>query len=160
MSSNNARCECKTVEQLASDRKSPIEYDRHLNEYNLVSGDGNTRYRMYFCFFCGGKLPESRRAGFFSEPSDQEMKEVAQLLSKAGSMQKVVQFLGEPDETLKAPKGQNGDSVYKSHHRYLKRWNTLDLTIRERKDGSIDSAFTGKYRGESSRSAKKTRKLG
>jgi len=63
----------------------------------------------------------------------------------------VIQLLEKPDETVEAPKpasSQNDVSEYKAHHRYLSRWTTLDLTVRERKDGSIDSAFTGKYKGQ------------
>jgi hypothetical protein len=162
MNENKAACDCGTVEDLASDRKSPIEHDKNLSEYNLVSGDGKTHYRMYFCFFCGGRLPESKRASLFTDPSEEEIKEVAELMSKVRSMEQAIGVLGKPDETVKAPKaasGENGRSEYKNHHRYLTRWKTLDLTVRERNDGSLDSAFTGKYKGESSHSAKKARRL-
>jgi len=161
MNEHKAECACGTVEDLASDRNSPIEHDKALNEYNLISGDGKVHYRMHFCFFCGGRLPESKRASLFTEPSAQEIKEAAELMSKAGSMQEVIQVLGKPDEIVKAPKGASGEdggSEYKTQHRYLRRWKTLDLTIRERKDGSIDSAFTGKYKDDS-QSAKKAQRL-
>jgi hypothetical protein len=162
MNEHKAICECGTVENLASDRRSPIKHDKDLNEYDLVPGDGKVHYRMYFCFFCGGRLPESMRGSLFAEPSDQEINEVTELMSNADSIQQVIQALGKPDESVNPPKGtsnDNGGSEYKTHHRYLRSWKTLDLTIRERKDGSIDSAFTGKYRGDSmSHSAKKVRR--
>jgi hypothetical protein len=157
MSENKTFCGCGTVEDLASQRKSPIAFDKNLHEYDLVVNGGKVHYRMYYCFFCGGALPESKRASLFAEPSAQEMMEVAELISKAKSIEEVIQVLGSPDETVKAPKvaaGENGMSEVKTHYRYLRRWKTLDLTIREHKDGSIDSAFTGKYLGDSSHSAK------
>ena len=161
MNENKAECACGTVAELASDRNCPIVYDHSLNEYNLVSEDGKVRYRLYFCFFCGGKLPESKRASLFTEPSDKEMREVALLMAKVRSMQQAIEVLGKPDQTIKAPRTaqENGKSAYKSHHRYSSRWKTLDLTVRERADGSIDSAFTGKYKGEPSQSAKKAKRL-
>jgi hypothetical protein len=149
---NKPVCECGTVEDLASDPKSAIEYDESLQEYNLVSGHDKVHYRMYFCFFCGGKLPESKRASLFTEPSEKEQREVLEVMSKVRSMEEARHVLGKPDETIKAPNAEsqeNGKSPYKKHYRYLKRWQTLDFTIREREDGSIDSAFTGKYKSES-----------
>ena len=97
----------------------------------------------------------------FAEPSDKEMREVALLMAKVRSMQQAIEVLGKPDQTIKAPRTaqENGKSAYKSHHRYSSRWKTLDLTVRERADGSIDSAFTGKYKGEPSQSAKKAKRL-
>jgi hypothetical protein len=86
------------------------------------------------------------------------MTEVAELMGKIRSMKDVMQVLGKPDRTVTAPKaaaGENGKVGYKSHHHYLKRWRTLDLTIREHRDGSVDSAFTGKYKGKRSQSTKK-----
>ena len=158
------RCHCGTVESLAADRQFAIEYDKKLNEYNLVSRDETFYYRLYFCFFCGGKLPESKRASLFTEPSAEEMKEVARILSDVTSIQQAIQILGKPDEIVKAPKASSRENRksgvnYKKHHRYLRRWKTLDLTVREREDGSIDSAFTGKYKGKSNGSATKARGL-
>src|SRR5947209_5989661 len=130
---NKPACDCHTVEDLASGSKSAIEHDKDFNEYNLVSG--KVHYRMYFCFFCGGKLPESKRASLFAEPSPDEASEVLEVMSKVRSMEQVAQLLGEPDETVKAPNRElhdEGQPAYKKHHRYLKRWKTLDLTVRER----------------------------
>src|SRR5438105_11201887 len=107
MDQKSGNCQCGTVESLASDRQSPIEYDKKLNEYNLVSREEKVHYRLYFCFFCGGKLPESRRAGLFTEPSAEEMKEVARILGNVTSIQQAIQVLGEPDEIVKAPKGSS-----------------------------------------------------
>lgn len=162
MDRESENCHCGTVESLASDRHSPIEYDKKLNEYNLVWRGEKASYRLYFCFFCGGKLPESKRASLFTEPSAEEMKEVAQILGNVKSIQQALQILGEPDNTVQAPKVSSQDNGksdvnYKRHHFYLRRWKTLDLTIRERKDGSIDSAFTGKYKGKPNGSAAKAR---
>ena len=156
MSKNNGKCQCRTVEHLVSDPQCPIEHDQELNEYNLVSRDKKSRYRLYYCFFCGGKLPASKRDSLFTEPSASEVKEVKNLLSKITSVLQVIRVFGEPDETEKAPKAsssKNGKVAvkYKRHHRYSTRWKTLDLTIREREDGSFDSAFTAKYHGSNVR---------
>jgi hypothetical protein len=152
MSQKTEKCGCATVESLASHRQCPIEYDEKLNEYNLVSLDKKVRYRMYYCFFCGGKLPESKRGSLCTAPSDNEMKEVTEILTRVRSIQQAMEVLGKPDETTSAPKASSRDNgisgmAYTRHHRYLRRWKTLDLTLREREDGSFDGAFTGKYRG-------------
>src|SRR5207249_2343506 len=101
-------------------------------EYNLVSG--KVHYRIYFCFLCGGKLPESKRASLFTEPSKREEDEVLKIMSKARSMEQLTKLIGKPDETLKTPDREfheRGESAHKKQHRYLKRWTTLDFIVRE-----------------------------
>src|SRR5205823_1769898 len=127
---------------LSSDAQYPIHYDEELNEYNLASLDKRVNYRMYYCFFCGGRLPESKRASLFTEPGDKEMKEISDILHNVKKIEQAIELLGKPDNTASAPQGSPSDDgidgkVYKRHYRYSKRWKTLDLIIREREDGSF-----------------------
>src|ERR1700730_12421000 len=101
---NPKNCECGTMRGLASDPLSPIEYDERLNEFHLISRDEKVHYLMYFCFSCGGKLPDSKRMSLFTEPSVEEIKEVTDLLANVSSIQQVKQALGDPDETVPAAK--------------------------------------------------------
>src|SRR2546421_13111030 len=105
---NKPACECGTVEDLASDPKSPIKYDESLKEYNLVRG--KVHYRMYFCFFCGGKLAGSKRASLFTEPSEKEQREVLEVMSKVRSMEEARHVLGKPDESIKAPDAESQEN--------------------------------------------------
>lgn len=71
MNQKTANCDCGTIQSLARHHESPIEYDENLDEYNLRS-DQKVYYRLYFCFFCGGKLPESKRASLLYTESSPE----------------------------------------------------------------------------------------
>ena len=79
------------------------------------------------------------------------------LLSKAKSIKDVIEILGKADRTFQternggtAPEDDaNHGNSYKHHHLYSRRWKTLDLTVREHIDGSVDFGLTGKYKKKS-----------
>jgi len=112
---------------------------------------------MYYCFFCGGKLPQSKRTSLFTEPSEKEARDVSRILAKARSIKDALRAMGEADEVRDTPLSeQKGASAkYVRHHVYSSRWKSLDLTVREREDGSFDVAYTGKYKGDKSSSKRK-----
>lgn len=141
-------CGCGAVQDLVSDANCPIEHDADLNEYNIVSLDKHAGYRLYFCFFCGGRLPESRRDALYLEPSPKEVSEVTKLLGTVTSIEEARQVLGKPDKVSKLNSNGAGkqSSFDEKHHMYSSRWQTLDLTIRERADGFVDYAFAGKLK--------------
>lgn len=59
------KCSCDLMKTLSDNVTTSIEYDEELNEYNMwaIEEDREFLFRMYYCFFCGGKLPESKRQG-------------------------------------------------------------------------------------------------
>lgn len=92
-------CECGYPARWASDPMSPVQFDERLNEYQLLLQ--NRGYaRMRFCFWCGGRLPESKRGTLFTSMDDAELTEARSLLSGAKLFEDVVRVLGPPDETL------------------------------------------------------------
>lgn len=157
--SQNGKCECKAVQLLASDANCPIELNDALNEYNIVSRDEVVRYRLYNCFHCGGRLPDSHRNGLFTEPSEAERHKVEELATQATSLNDLWSTLGKPDKTIKLEEKEEGqDSTneipYVRHYLFSKIWKTLELTVRERQDGSFDLAFTGKLKPSRAKSVR------
>lgn len=60
---DNYPCECGSVARNAENTDHPLQFDPVLEEYYLRYGNGDDEVRqvVYFCLFCGGKLPASKR---------------------------------------------------------------------------------------------------
>lgn len=150
MSQQHSPCQCEAIAELASDRNCPIEFDANLNEYNIVSKDAHVRYRLYFCFFCGGSLPESERVNLYTQPSQKEIEQIKKLLGEARTIEEALRKLGQPSKATNPPRTEQqyrSGIAYRQHYHYLTRWKTLDLTVRERSDQSFDLAIVGKCKG-------------
>jgi hypothetical protein len=138
-------------ERHAANPKCPIEFDERMNEYHLVFGRHCLILR--YCFWCGGRLLESKRDAYFSTPEEEEIQEVGRLLAAAKTVEDVVRSLGTPDETyqwrddmMEACENQKM-TRWKQTLRYLKRWKSLVLDVQEMPDGAIQYGITGRYIG-------------
>src|SRR5262245_35957738 len=147
MSDNEERaCGCGHPDRWVRDPHIPVEFDKRMNEYHLVR-DG-ARTMMRYCFWCGGRLPESKRGSFFTTPDGGEMAEVESLLQRAKSHEDVVQILGAPDEVVDLGGFHiaNGGAViarWDQHYRYSTRWKTLVLEV----PVILEGRFTYSMRG-------------
>lgn len=64
--SESKSCECGFPKRWFADPTWPVEFDERMNEYNLVH-DG-AKAIMRYCYWCGGRLPDSKRDNFFTTP--------------------------------------------------------------------------------------------
>ena len=146
-------CECGHPERWAADPTWPVEFDERMNEYNLVH-DG-VKAIMRFCYWCGGRLPDSKRGDFFTTPDETELAEVRALLADAKTAEDVFRILGSPDETHDwkepaRPSYVDGKTIrWKRTFRYSTRWKTLILDVYDMPDGRISFSTYGHYTGES-----------
>jgi hypothetical protein len=67
-----------------------------MNEYHLHHARG--QMTIYYCLFCGGRTPASRRASFFAHVSDTERSLLSSLLAGITTEKEVLQRFGRPDE--------------------------------------------------------------
>src|SRR5687768_12376910 len=88
-------CNCQLPSQWAKDRNVPIQFDPELNEYNLLCDDFTIT--LYYCPFCGGRLPESKRDELFVVASPMEQAALQNSLSGMKTIGEVIAILGEPD---------------------------------------------------------------
>ncbi len=95
-------CKCEWLERAADDPKCPVEFDAGLNEYHLVLGPKNFRM-IYYCPFCGGRAPKSRRDRLFHTLTDKERQRLVSLTKDMRTLQDVTAAFGEPD--IKQPVG-------------------------------------------------------
>lgn len=64
-------CDCGPLENASKEPGHPIRWDEPMNEYYIAHGkDG--RMMVYYCPFCGGSSPKSRRASFFAHVTQHE----------------------------------------------------------------------------------------
>lgn len=68
-----------------------------MNEYYIVLGNGG-RMMIYYCPFCGGRPPESRRASLFAHVTHEEQMRIHGLFEGIRTVADVVARFGPADE--------------------------------------------------------------
>jgi hypothetical protein len=95
-------CKCQWLERAADEPTCPVEFDAELNEYHLVRGPKD--YMMiYYCPYCGGSAPKSRRDRLFHRLTDIEQHRLVNLTKDMRTLQDVTTAFGEAD--IKQPVG-------------------------------------------------------
>jgi hypothetical protein len=89
-------CECNWLENAAEDPTCPIEFHAKLNEYHLVRGPKSILV-IYYCPFCGGSAPKSRRDRLFHKLTDAERHRLVSLTKDMRTVQDVSRAFGRPD---------------------------------------------------------------
>lgn len=136
---------CACVRVRADDPTSTLEPNRH-GEFEWVVD--SQRWIVYFCPWCGTRLPESRRGEAFTHPTNEEIARLRGLVSGARTVQEVLDRLGAPDRRIgpfhvELPGGRQRVSVLG----YTKLSPTADLQVKETENGSVSISFSGKYIG-------------
>jgi hypothetical protein len=136
-------CECGMPDRFAIDPAYPVKFDGEMNEYNVV-GDGRIA-RMYYCFSCGGRLPESKPSKYFTVPDEADQAEVRTIIAGIKSIDDLRRTLGEPDDTFD---GAAFPCVeWKRTYRYSTRWKSLFLDAQEMPDATIRIVYGGRFIG-------------
>lgn len=91
-------CECGALERCSKEPGHPIRFDERMNEYHLHHAHG--QMMIYYCLFCGGRTPPSRRASRFAHVSDEERRRLGSLLEGITTETEVVRRFGRPDEEI------------------------------------------------------------
>jgi len=145
MDANIRHCKCKAVSNWASEHNTPIVFDERMNEYHFVFGGNQSDFLViYYCFFCGGKLPESKRDEFVVETDQQEVEDITRRMLQVTSVLSMQEALGKADRVYQA----EGGSDYVADHMYDVAYKTIDLGIREFSDGHIEYYIRPKYKGD------------
>jgi Domain of unknown function (DUF6980) len=153
------KCQCNVVKRYAKNPYVPVIYDEELNEYHLAHYDQDSYSMLYYCFFCGGKLPESKRGTFFEEQDPIEVAEFSRLAEQVSDVKSMRAILGEPDyiHHWTEPKDKEGKRrakaygirrSYKSHYSYRSKWKTIDAGFNEEDNGHIYYVIGAKYKGK------------
>lgn len=88
-------CDCGSLEHMADEPSCPVEFDAKLKEYHIAHQDGG--YSMiYYCPFCGGSAPKSRRGRLFQRITDAEQHRLCELTKGMRMVEDVIRAFGEP----------------------------------------------------------------
>lgn len=148
-------CDCGLPSKCAEDPNVPVGFDAELKEYFIQSHDGGV-WVMYYCFFCGGRMSESKRGDEFLAPSESELQEIHSLVRNIKTAKDMVEVLGEPDEVVGYSENQHNEfemklydvEAWKKRYFYRERWETFNLIVHESIDGKLVYFMPGKYTGK------------
>jgi hypothetical protein len=90
-------CDCGVLENASKEPDHPIRWDDRMNEYYIAHGKGG-RMMVYYCPFCGGSTPKSRRGSLFAHVTQQEEHRITELFRGLRKVSDVVARFGPPDE--------------------------------------------------------------
>ena len=90
-------CDCRILENASKDPRHAIRWDEQTNEYYIAYGPGN-RMAVYYCPFCGGSTPKSRRSSLFAHVTDHESFRIFELFKGIRTVADVLARFGPPDQ--------------------------------------------------------------
>ena len=90
-------CDCGVLEHASKEPDSAIRWDAGMNEYHIVDTRGG-QMMVYYCPFCGGRVPESRRSSKFAHVTQQEEARIFELFRGFRTVADVIAKYGPADE--------------------------------------------------------------
>jgi hypothetical protein len=110
-------CECDWFEQAAAEPNVPVQFDETVGAYDLVydGPEGPHRLRLYFCPFCGGSAPTSRREEMFARLTDTELHRLRELTDDLKTIEDVIGRFGPPDEDHPVGDGERSPADLARH---------------------------------------------
>jgi hypothetical protein len=90
------KCDCRALEQFSREPSVPIEFDAKLNEYHIRGAVGDL-VMIYYCPFCGGRTPDSRRDELFMHVTRAETERLKGLTRGLKTLDDVLDAFGPPD---------------------------------------------------------------
>jgi len=85
------------LENASKEPDHAIQWDEKMNEYYIAYGKSG-RMMVYYCPFCGGATPKSRRSSMFAHVTDQEEHRITSLFRGIRTVGDVTARFGPPDE--------------------------------------------------------------
>lgn len=146
------RCNCHLLEAMAERAQFPIRHCSRNKIFELVHSNGDGRWKLSYCFECGGKLPEGDES-WRAVPDPREQAEAEAVMLQAASVDDIVSILGPPDEILpwvdvpvvemfeeladRYPDQYAHARKWTQCLRYSRRWPSILLDIIEFEDGTF-----------------------
>jgi hypothetical protein len=102
-------CDCGVLENASKEPDHAIRWDEKMNEYYIAYGKSG-RMMVYYCPFCGGSTPKSRRSSMFAHVTQQEETRIFGLFRGVRTVSDVIARFGPPDEERKFASGVRSPS--------------------------------------------------
>ncbi len=148
-------CDCGTLERCSREPGHPIRFDPELNEYHIAFGDEG-QMMIYFCPFCGGEVPKSRRESMFAHVTSEEERRICFLFEGINTEEDVLRKFGRPDAEedvglmFRYPE-KSGQPGYGGALRTLTYKNlspVADIVFYVKEDGQVQGTWVEKYIGK------------
>jgi hypothetical protein len=148
-------CDCGNLERFSRERGHPIRWDESLNEFYIAHGNSG-RTMLYYCPFCGGSTPKSRRTHSFRHLTDQENRGLTDLIRGLKTLEEVIAKFGSPEfdqvvgMTTTEPErdGQPETAHVYRELFYQKLSEVADVHVTVDPTGKVDLSFRGKCKGD------------
>ena len=92
---------CASMEMIVGAEGARLRFDSLYEEYSVAVLDGYL-FDVFYCPFCGAKMPESRRDSFFTSVTKEEEARVLALAADCTSRSAIESALGQPDRQFPA----------------------------------------------------------
>ena len=149
-------CDCGVLERASKEPEHPIRFDPKLNEYHIAL-KGGVIMIIYYCPFCGGRVPESRRSSLFAHATIAELYQITHLTKGIKTVSDVIARFGAPDEDCermsgighpeKVGKPPSGELFFVRTLVYKNISETIDLHFSVGANESVHPSWHGKYIG-------------
>lgn len=143
------------MENASKEPNSPIQWDGRMNEYHIVDANGG-QMMVYYCPFCGGRVPASRRSSMFAHVTQQEETRIFELFRGVRTVADVIAKFGPADEELEFASGMRSASRDGKPERgevfrglvYKNRSSVADIVFEVGSSDSVRGTWSQKYLGE------------
>lgn len=135
-------CRCNWPNKAVEDPWFPVAYDHEMGEYQLILDCGQRGKGiavLHYCPWCGGALPKSKRATFFTDPTDSDVAKVRELMQPVKTVAQMFEVLGEPSTRI--------EGEARNQYDFDNLFESLKLVVFEHKQ-CITYSFVGKWKGK------------
>lgn len=148
-------CDCGNLERFSREPGHAIRWDESLNEFYIAHGNSG-RTMLYYCPFCGGSTPESRRTHLFRHLTDQENRRLTDMIRGLKTLEEVIAKFGSPefDEvvgmTTTEPERDGQPETARVYQVliYQRLSAVADVRVTVYPTGKVDLSFRGKCKGD------------
>lgn len=149
-------CKCLFLERASRDEKIPVVFDEQMNEYHLVHLDGRGYSMFYHCPLCGGRVPETRRAAFWTEVSMEESFRLHELTKDIKTPDELFARFGKPDSDFEVSGGCTSAGSEKEPPEttlgprrvvFRSLSDTADVNVKIDRYDRLRFSFSGRYIG-------------
>jgi hypothetical protein len=147
-------CACNWPRDVSREPENSGRFDESTGEYEFITRSGG-KLNIYHCPFCGGAMPQSRRAELFAYISEAEVARLDELTRNLGSVDEAVRVLGPPETDVAAglrertPSGGRRPPRVASYRvlTFTGLSDTADVQLIDCSPQGIRFSYVGKYLG-------------
>ena len=153
---DRSSCGCGKLDDISSEKNSPIIFDPVVNEYGLQRDTpwGKATHVIRYCLWCGGRAPKSKRDQLFVKVDYVEIHRLTLMCAGINTFKDAMDRFGLPETDRSDGAGTlsptaDGAAEYTPHRvlTYEKLSDTADVWVTQRAGDIVSVSFGGKFIG-------------